>query len=226
MKERKITAEDLRERFLNVDKTHLGSEPTAMFSIPEGYNDDSEEIIFFDKNNWNSKQDLLRYIGLSIWDNYGSHYSFKTNASLKTIRDNSISNTNSFTFKGCVDYSWQLPIENVSYGDVYIVKYTSLDDNTKYMTNLEFVYDGKEWKELQSSSFQASIDIDITFEDDDWTVFIIYKDKNTYNIYIEGWYKNRGRTEVLTKNGRDIELNDYLDIINILIQDDKLYSFI
>ena len=54
-------------------------------------------------------------------------------------------------------------------------------------------------------------------EDDDWTAYILLeKSVNMYDLYTLSWYKRRGRTESILKNGKPISLTDYVNLLNLL----------
>ena len=61
----------------------------------------------------------------------------------------------------------------------------------------------------------------LLYEEDEWTGHIIDRDINDelHCIYTIYWYKNRGNTEGILKNGRMIDLDDYLQIVNLLLKD-------
>ena len=48
--------------------------------------------------------------------------------------------------------------------------------------------------------------------DDTWYVFLFTKD----SFYTIEWYKSRGRTDFIRKNGYDITLKEYIELCNIL----------
>lgn len=48
---------------------------------------------------------------------------------------------------------------------------------------------------------------------DDQTTIYILGENEWYEI---SWYKNRGRTEEIKRNGHDIELGEYIDLCNYL----------
>lgn len=45
---------------------------------------------------------------------------------------------------------------------------------------------------------------------------VIANDIEMYDNYVITWYKSRGRTESITKNGQLITMKEYIDLINIL----------
>ena len=45
---------------------------------------------------------------------------------------------------------------------------------------------------------------------------VITSDKDSADTYIVSWYKSRGCTEILTKNGHKITLNEYVGMLNTL----------
>lgn len=51
------------------------------------------------------------------------------------------------------------------------------------------------------------------FWHDNQTTFLIFKDNDWYEI---SWYKSRGRTDTIKKNGEPIYLDDYIELCNAL----------
>lgn len=51
------------------------------------------------------------------------------------------------------------------------------------------------------------------FWHNDQTTFLIFKDNDWYEI---SWYKSRGRTDIIKKNGEPIYLDEYIDLCNAL----------
>lgn len=45
---------------------------------------------------------------------------------------------------------------------------------------------------------------------------IIDEQENTYDSYIISWYKHRGRTETVVKNGKPVDIEEYADLLNTL----------
>lgn len=112
------------------------SQPESLFTI------DEEEEYIFNPSNWNSGQDIVRYMLLDIFDN------------LKLTFDESRNNDRIYGF--------------------------------------------------------------IQYNDDDWYGNIIHENNNHRTSYFIRWYKNRGRTEVILKNGYNITLKEYIELILIL----------
>ena len=144
-----ITKEILMDRFYHVDKTHLGSEPETLFSDMD---DDEENYCPFNRHNWNSNQDILRYLLAFLHDMLRYSNTYK-----------------------CTVY------------DEYIHKF----------------------------------ELCLLYEEYEWTGHIIDRDINDelHCIYTIYWYKNRGNTEGILKNGRMIDLDDYLQIVHLLLKD-------
>ena len=154
------------------NKNNGGSAPQPLFSnivisslIPLQFEDvsigeDYEELCKYDfvSDNWNSGQDIVRYIGLHIWDSAKTSYKFIVN-----------------------------------------------DTNV-----------GK-----------CEVTIRICYKEDDWMIIIeTISEKEGYDIYIESWYKSRGRTDMISKNNQRINLQEYLDLVNLLMKDEMIYQFI
>lgn len=111
--------------------------PVALFQLNRASFEEDEPEIIFNKNNWNSGQDILRYFLL-------------------------------FTYNRCKNH---------------------------------IIYNNK-------------LDIHIMFKDDTWNSVII--DRVNNDLYYTTWYKSRGRTDKITKNGEIITLDEYIEILNIL----------
>lgn len=145
----KITKELLEKlyqiRYKKLNKNPDNDLPNKLFHEVK---DDYEENVYivFNKDNWNSGQDLLRYFLLFIYD-----YNLKNH----------------------------------------------------------IIYENK-------------IDIHILFKDDTWTGVIIDRDNN--DVYYISWYKSRGRTDKILKNGEPITLDEYLEILNILEENIPIFE--
>lgn len=174
---KEFTVTDMRKLFDNriqwsKNKNNGGSAPQPLFSnivisslIPLQFEDvsigeDYEELYKYEfvSDNWNSGQDIVRYIGLHIWDSAKTSYKFIVN-----------------------------------------------DTNV-----------GK-----------CEVTIRICYKEDDWMIIIeTISEKEGYDIYIESWYKSRGRTDMISKNNQRITLTEYLDLVNLLMKDEMIYQFI
>lgn len=64
----------------------------------------------------------------------------------------------------------------------------------------------------------AVILVHVDFSDDQWYILInvICEDTGRYDSYIVSWYKNRGTTEMITYNGRPINIDEYVSLLNTL----------
>lgn len=54
---------------------------------------------------------------------------------------------------------------------------------------------------------------------DDWWGYIIVESENDFkpsDVYLVSWYKSHGSTDMIQKNGEDIDLDDYLKLLNLL----------
>lgn len=58
----------------------------------------------------------------------------------------------------------------------------------------------------------------ITFNSDQWHIIInvINDEGETYDSYVVTWYKSRGCTEMITKNGNPITIEQYVSLLNDL----------
>ncbi len=56
------------------------------------------------------------------------------------------------------------------------------------------------------------------FCSDQWYIIIniVSVDIDVYDSYVITWYKSRGCTEMITKNGRPITIEEYVDMLNLL----------
>ena len=58
---------------------------------------------------------------------------------------------------------------------------------------------------------------DCCYDNDDWRGYILLESGvNYYDLYTITWYKHRGRTESIMKNGEPITLTDYVMLLNLL----------
>jgi len=64
----------------------------------------------------------------------------------------------------------------------------------------------------------TNLDCFITWSRDQWHIIIsiICDETELYDSYVISWYKSRGRTEMITKNGVAININEYVDVLNKL----------
>lgn len=56
--------------------------------------------------------------------------------------------------------------------------------------------------------------VDVLFKEDSWIGVII--DNHNNDIYLSKWYKSRGTTSIITKNAENINLEEYIEILNKL----------
>lgn len=76
-----------------------------------------------------------------------------------------------------------------------------------------------------------NLDAFIVFSCDQWHVIIsiICDETEDYDSYIVSWYKSRGRTDMITKNGKPINIDEYVEALNKLEDlgffDAKLWKF-
>lgn len=75
-------------------------------------------------------------------------------------------------------------------------------------------------RSLGVTEIDVDIHIDgyIKYYEDEWYVSfnIICPEIQLYDNYVTKWYKDRGCTEMITKNGRAITLPEYVDFLTIL----------
>lgn len=156
-----VTIDTLKSLYESVDTSHFGSKQTSLFNmddLDESYYDNNGKLltdhIMFNSENWNSGQDILRYIFYYLGA-YGS-------------------------------------LKRCGRG----ISYNNIDMHLTYIN-----------------------------EEDENTGIITVKNGNINileDVYSIGWYKNRGTTDFIRKNGRDISLKDYLMLVNILLTDDDI----
>ena len=63
----------------------------------------------------------------------------------------------------------------------------------------------------------TTLHIRYEFIEDDWRVYFYFKDKDKEEEYTIGWYKSRGRTEVVTHNDHTMVEDEYIEFINRLL---------
>lgn len=156
-----VTLGTLNDLYDSVDTSHFGSKQTSLFytnedDLTEGDYDDNGNLIlgniFFNKENWNSGQDILRYIFYYL-------------------------STRGLVNRCGVSFSYN------KYISIYLSYISEDDEKTGIIT-------------LKNEDINSIVD-----------------------VYSIGWYKNRGTTDFIRKNGRDISLKDYLMIVNMLLED-------
>lgn len=65
---------------------------------------------------------------------------------------------------------------------------------------------------------EVHITANCRYDSDNWSGYILIEPINndTYDLYTISWYKHRGRTDTIQKNGELITLDDYILLLNLL----------
>lgn len=102
---------------------------------------------------------------------------------------------------------------------------SSQDDVRAILYKMDVMFAGNEFHEVLRkdddddnfiSCTYLHVYIDMT--DDQWHIFIHILDDEAfrYDTFVVSWYKSRGNTEMISKNGKPITFQEYVDMLNEL----------